>query len=90
MATTVAINEQYVENIKNAPKFGMKDKIGYMFGDLGFNSLQVLVNSYFMLFSLTHSHPLRSGILTLHHIDVCRASPCSHKRFLQPQEDSRA
>ena len=50
MGTKATLNEAYVKTIKNAPKFGMKDKIGYMCGDLGFNSLQVIVNSYLMLF----------------------------------------
>ena len=50
MAKPHTLNEAYVKNIKNAPPFGAKDKIGYMLGDLGFNSLQVIVNSYLMLF----------------------------------------
>lgn len=50
MARESAPNEAYVKNINNASKFGMKDKIGYMLGDLGFNSLQVIVNTYLMLF----------------------------------------
>lgn len=44
------LNKEYVQAVTNAPKFGIKDKLGYMFGDLGFNSLQVIVNTYFMLF----------------------------------------
>ena len=43
-------NIAYIENVKNAPAFGLRDKIGYLCGDLGFNSLQVIVNSYLMLF----------------------------------------
>lgn len=50
MAAARKWNTQYIENLKNAPAFGLKDKIGYMCGDLGFNSLQVIVNSYLMLF----------------------------------------
>lgn len=50
MGTKTSLNEAYVKRIRNAPAFGLKDKIGYMFGDLGFNSLQVIVNSYLMLF----------------------------------------
>ena len=42
-------NIAYIENVKNAPAFGLRDKIGYLCGDLGFNSLQVIVNSYLML-----------------------------------------
>lgn len=87
MATTVAINEQYVENIKNAPKFGMKDKIGYMFGDLGFNSLQVLVNSYFMLFSVNIL-----GIDSAHFaaiIFICKALDALNDTFIGRTCDSR-
>ena len=43
-------NIAYIENVKNAPAFCLRDKIGYLCGDLGFNSLQVIVNSYLMLF----------------------------------------
>lgn len=50
MTSTVKLNDAYVKSIKNAPSFSLKDKIGYMCGDLGFNSLQVMVNSYLMLF----------------------------------------
>ncbi len=50
MKNAQAINPQYVQNVTNAPAFSLKDKIGYLCGDLGFNSLQVIVNSYFMLF----------------------------------------
>ena len=50
MARGSVPNEAYVKNINHASRFGMKDKIGYMLGDLGFNSLQVIVNSYLMLF----------------------------------------
>ena len=46
----VPSNQEYVDGIKSAPAFGIKDKLGYMFGDLGFNSLQVLVNTYLMIF----------------------------------------
>ena len=87
MATTVAINEQYVENIKNAPKFGMKDKIGYMFGDRGFNSLQVLVNSYFMLFSVNIL-----GIDSAHFaaiIFICKALDALNDTFIGRTCDSR-
>lgn len=80
MATAVAINEQYVENVKNAPKFGMKDKLGYMFGDLGFNSLQVLVNSYFMLFCVNIL-----GISSAHFaaiIFICKALDALNDTFI--------
>ena len=50
MEKTANLNKDYVQGIKNAPAFGMKDKIGYLLGDLGFNSLHVIVNSYLMLF----------------------------------------
>lgn len=50
MARGSVSNEAYIKNINNASRFGVKDKIGYMLGDLGFNSLQVIVNSYLMLF----------------------------------------
>lgn len=50
MAAAKTLNTQYIKNVKNAPAFGLKDKIGYMCGDLGFNTLQVIVNSYLMLF----------------------------------------
>lgn len=39
MARGSVPNEAYVKNINHASRFGMKDKIGYMLGDLGFNSL---------------------------------------------------
>lgn len=41
---------EYIKNVKNAKPFSIKDKLGYLLGDLGFNSLQVLVNTYLMLF----------------------------------------
>lgn len=43
-------NKEYIDSVTNAPPFGIKDKLGYMFGDLGFNSLQVLINTYWMIF----------------------------------------
>ena len=50
MSSAKTLDPGYVNYIKTAPAFGLKDKIGYLAGDLGFNSLQVIVNSYFMLF----------------------------------------
>jgi len=29
---------EYVKNVKNARPFSLKDKLGYLLGDLGFNS----------------------------------------------------
>lgn len=40
----------YVNTIRSAPPFGLRDKIGYMLGDLGGNSLQVVVNTFMLLF----------------------------------------
>lgn len=58
-------NVEYVESVKNAPTFGLKDKLGYMFGDLGFNSLQVLVNTYIMIFlvNLIGIRPIHFSII---------------------------
>lgn len=46
----VAQDREYVNTIQSAPAFGLRDKIGYMLGDLGGNSLQVVVNTYMLLF----------------------------------------
>ncbi len=43
-------DREYFEYVDSAPEFGLKDKLGYMFGDLGGNTLQVIVNTYLLLF----------------------------------------
>lgn len=43
-------DKQYIEYVESAPGFSIKDKLGYMFGDLGGNTLQVIVNTYLLLF----------------------------------------
>lgn len=48
--SALAQDRDYVSTIAAAPAFGWRDKIGYMLGDLGGNSLQVLVNVYMLLF----------------------------------------
>ena len=86
--TNVSLNEEYVQNVKNAPKFGIKDKIGYMLGDLGFNSLQVLVNSYFMLFCVNVM-----GIMATHFagiIFICKALDAFNDTFIGRTCDKRA
>lgn len=87
MAKTATLNEAYVKNIKNAPPFGMKDKIGYMLGDLGFNSLQVIVNSYFMLFCVNVM-----GIDAVHFasiVFICKALDALNDTFIGRTVDNR-
>lgn len=84
----VVLNESYVKLVESAPKFGMCDKIGYMLGDLGFNSLQTLVNSYFMLFcvNLLGVEPAHFALI----IFVCRALDACNDTFIGITVDRRA
>ena len=87
MAKPVTLNEAYVRNVKNAPPFGTKDKIGYMLGDLGFNSLQVIVNSYLMLFCVNIL-----GISAVHFatiVFVCKALDALNDTFIGQVVDNR-
>ena len=87
MAKPVTLNEAYVKNVKNAPAFGMKDKIGYMLGDLGFNSLQVIVNSYLMLFCVNIL-----GISAVHFasiVFICKALDALNDTFIGQVVDNR-
>ena len=87
MAKPVTMNEAYVKNVKNAPPFGNKDKIGYMLGDLGFNSLQVIVNSYLMLFCVNIL-----GINAVHFatiVFICKALDALNDTFIGQTVDNR-
>lgn len=87
MAKPITLNEAYVKNVKNAPPFGTKDKIGYMLGDLGFNSLQVIVNSYLMLFCVNIL-----GISAVHFatiVFVCKALDALNDTFIGQCVDNR-
>ena len=87
MAKPHTLNEAYVKNIKNAPPFGAKDKIGYMLGDLGFNSLQVIVNSYLMLFCVNIL-----GISAVHFASIvfaCKALDALNDTFIGQVVDNR-
>ena len=87
MAKTTALNEAYVKNVKNALPFGLKDKIGYMLGDLGFNSLQVIVNSYLMLFCVNVM-----GISAVHFasiVFICKALDALNDTFIGRTVDNR-
>ena len=87
MAKPATLNEAYVRNIKNAPPFGTKDKIGYMLGDLGFNSLQVIVNSYLMLFCVNIL-----GISAVHFasiVFICKALDALNDTFIGQTVDNR-
>lgn len=48
--TKLSQDREYVECIQSAPAFSWRDKVGYLLGDLGGNSLQVLVNVYMLMF----------------------------------------
>lgn len=87
MAKTYTLNAEYAHNVKNAPPFGMKDKIGYMLGDLGFNSLQVIVNAYLMLFCVNVL-----GIKATHFASVvfiCKALDALNDTFIGQTIDNR-
>lgn len=87
MKKTATLNEAYVKNIKNAPPFGAKDKIGYLLGDLGFNSLQVIVNSYLMLFCVNIL-----GIDAVHFasiVFICKALDALNDTFIGQTVDNR-
>ena len=87
MAKPITLNEAYVKNVKNAPPFGSKDKIGYMLGDLGFNSLQVIVNSYLMLFCVNIL-----GISAVHFasiVFICKALDALNDTFIGQVGDNR-
>lgn len=81
-------NIAYIENVKNAPAFGLRDKIGYLCGDLGFNSLQVIVNSYLMLFCV--------NILEMNAVHfagivfICKALDALNDTFIGRTVDRRA
>lgn len=81
-------NIAYIENVKNAPAFGLRDKIGYLCGDLGFNSLQVIVNSYLMLFCV--------NILEINAVHfagivfICKALDALNDTFIGRTVDRRA
>lgn len=80
-------NEEYVESVRNAPKFGLKDKLGYMFGDLGFNSLQVLINTYLMIFlvNVIGIRPVHFSII----IAICKASDAINDPFIGRAVDNK-
>ena len=87
MAKTATLNEAYVKNVKNARPFGVKDKIGYMLGDTGFNSLQVIVNSYLMLFCVNVL-----GISAVHFasiVFICKALDALNDTFIGRTVDNR-
>lgn len=52
MATNETVNEVAVENsrIRSTKPFGMKDKLGYMFGDLGNNMTFSFASTFLMVF----------------------------------------
>lgn len=87
MATTTTLNEKYVNTIKNAPKFGIKDKIGYLCGDLGFNSLQVMVNSYLMLFCVNIMGMQASHFAVI--VFICKALDALNDTFIGRTVDNR-
>lgn len=81
-------NIAYIENVKNAPAFGLRDKIGYLCGDLGFNSLQVIVNSYLMLFCVNIL-----GMNAVHFagiVFICKALDALNDTFIGRTVDRRA
>ncbi len=81
-------NIAYIENVKNAPAFGLRDKIGYLCGDLGFNSLQVIVNSYLMLFCVNIL-----GMNAVHFagiVFICKALDALNGTFIGRTVDRRA
>lgn len=81
-------NIAYIENVKNAPAFGLRDKIGYLCGDLGFNSLQVIVNSYLMLFCVNIL-----GMNAVHFagiVFICKALDALNDTFIERTVDRRA
>ena len=81
-------NIAYIENVKNAPAFGLRDKIGYLCGDLGFNSLQVIVNSYLMLFCVNIL-----GTNAVHFagiVFICKALDALNDTFIGRTVDRRA
>lgn len=87
MAKAATLNEEYVKRVKNAPAFGMKDKVGYMLGDLGFNSLQVIVNSYLMLFCVNVL-----GVNAVHFasiVFICKALDALNDTFIGRTVDNR-
>lgn len=86
-AVTNKLNAEYVKNITNAPAFGIKDKIGYMLGDLGFNSLQVIVNTYLMLFCVNVL-----GVRATHFalvVFICKALDALNDTFIGHIVDNR-
>ncbi len=87
MANAVKLNEQYVQNVKNAPAFSRKDKIGYMLGDWGFNSLQVIVNSYLMLFCVNVMGIKATHFATI--VFLCKALDALNDTFIGRTVDNR-
>lgn len=84
----VPSNQEYVDGIKSAPAFGIKDKLGYMFGDLGFNSLQVLVNMYLMIFfvNIVQISPVHFSLI----IAICKSSDAINDPFIGKVVDNKA
>ena len=87
MTAGSTVNEQYVHNVKNAPAFGKKDKIGYMLGDWGFNSLQVIVNSYLMLFCVNVMGIKATHFATI--VFLCKALDAMNDTFIGRTVDNR-
>jgi GPH family glycoside/pentoside/hexuronide:cation symporter len=56
-----------VQVVKDAPPFGLKDKIGYALGDFGSNLSFVLVSTFFMVYYVTviGINPVHFGLLIL-------------------------
>ncbi len=86
MKKEAVLDKEYVQNVQNAPKFGMRDKIGYMCGDLGFNSLQVIVNAYLMLFcvNILDINPVHFSII----IFACKALDALNDSFIGQYVDN--
>ena len=87
MEKTGKLDAGYVDYIKSAPKFGLKDKIGYLCGDWGFNSLQVIINAYFMLFCVNVM-----GLDAVHFaaiIFICKALDALNDTFIGRAVDTR-
>lgn len=87
METARQIDPGYVQYVKSAPKFSLKDKIGYLCGDWGFNSLQVIINAYFMLFCVNVM-----GIDAVHFaaiIFICKALDALNDTFIGRCVDKR-
>ncbi|MDY3005685.1 glycoside-pentoside-hexuronide (GPH):cation symporter [Anaerococcus porci] len=84
----ISRDKEYIVYVESASSFSIKDKLGYMFGDLGGNTLQVIVNTYLLLF-MTSIVGIRAGHFAII-VAVCKALDSLNDPFIGRFTDKAA